>query len=45
MEKVERPMMEPLGDVQLKEAKAGAINWIQQLQMKSEDIFIKKVSL
>lgn len=34
--------MEPLGDVQLKEAKAGAINWIQQLQMKSEDIFIKK---
>lgn len=42
MEKVERPMMEPLGDVQLKEAKAGAINWIQQLQMKSEDIFIKK---
>ncbi|MFE4144421.1 stage II sporulation protein E [Peribacillus sp. YIM B13472] len=42
MEKVERPMMEPLGDVQLKEAKAGAINWIHQLQMKSEDIFIKK---
>ncbi|WP_285769328.1 stage II sporulation protein E [Peribacillus sp. SI8-4] len=42
MEKVERPMMEPLGDVQLKEAKAGAINWIQQLQMKSEDLFIKK---
>ncbi|MED3983883.1 stage II sporulation protein E [Peribacillus simplex] len=42
MEKVERPMMEPLGDVQLKEAKAGAINWIQQLQMKTEDIFIKK---
>ncbi|MGE7907819.1 stage II sporulation protein E [Peribacillus sp. NPDC094092] len=42
MEKVERPMMEPLGDVQLKEAKEGAINWIQQLQMKSEDIFIKK---
>ncbi|MEC0276617.1 stage II sporulation protein E [Peribacillus frigoritolerans] len=42
MEKVERPMMEPLGDVQLKEAKAGAINWIQQLQMKSEEIFIKK---
>jgi stage II sporulation protein E len=42
MEKVERPMMEPLGDVQLKEAKAGAINWIQQLQMKSEHIFIKK---
>ncbi|KWW12439.1 MULTISPECIES: stage II sporulation protein E [Bacillaceae] len=42
MEKVERPMLEPLGDVQLKEAKAGAINWIQQLQMKSEDIFIKK---
>ncbi|SIS12653.1 stage II sporulation protein E [Peribacillus simplex] len=35
-------MMEPLGDVQLKEAKAGAINWIHQLQMKSEDIFIKK---
>lgn len=35
-------MLEPLGDVQLKEAKAGAINWIQQLQMKSEDIFIKK---
>ena len=34
--------MEPLGDVQLKEAKAGAINWIQQLQMKTEDIFIKK---
>ncbi|MGE6379369.1 stage II sporulation protein E [Peribacillus muralis] len=42
MEKVERPMLEPLGDVQLKEAKAGAINWIQQLQLKSEDIFIKK---
>ncbi|RRN68270.1 stage II sporulation protein E [Peribacillus simplex] len=42
MEKVERPMMEPLGDVQLKEAKAGAINWIQQLQTKTEDIFIKK---
>ncbi|MGG4266016.1 stage II sporulation protein E [Peribacillus simplex] len=42
MEKVERPMMESLGDVQLKEAKAGAINWIQQLQMKTEDIFIKK---
>ncbi|SNT47731.1 stage II sporulation protein E [Bacillus sp. OK838] len=35
-------MMEPLGDVQLKEAKAGAINWIQQLQTKTEDIFIKK---
>lgn len=34
--------MESLGDVQLKEAKAGAINWIQQLQMKTEDIFIKK---
>lgn len=34
--------MEPLGDVQLKEAKAGAINWIQQLQTKTEDIFIKK---
>ncbi|MGE7767842.1 stage II sporulation protein E [Peribacillus sp. NPDC096540] len=42
MEKVERPMMEPLGDVQLKEAKEGAINWIQQLQTKTDDIFIKK---
>lgn len=42
MEKIERPMMEPLGDVQLKEAKEGAINWIQKLQTKTDDIFIKK---
>ncbi|MFJ7640593.1 stage II sporulation protein E [Peribacillus sp. NPDC097264] len=42
MEKIERPMMEPLGDVQLKEAKDGAINWIQTLQAKTDDIFIKK---
>ncbi len=35
-------MMEPLGDVQLKEAKDGAINWIQTLQAKTDDIFIKK---
>ncbi|MFJ7748045.1 stage II sporulation protein E [Peribacillus sp. NPDC097295] len=42
MEKIERPMMEPLGDVQLKEAKEGAINWIQKLQAKTDDIFIKK---
>lgn len=35
-------MMEPLGDVQLKEAKEGAINWIQKLQAKTDDIFIKK---
>ena len=42
MEKIERPIMEPLGDVQLKEAKEGAINWIQKLQAKTDDIFIKK---
>ncbi|MFJ7832361.1 stage II sporulation protein E [Peribacillus sp. NPDC097284] len=42
MEKIERPMMEPLGDVQLKEAKDEAINWIQTLQAKTDDIFIKK---
>ena len=42
MEKVERPLMDPLGEVQLKEAKEGAINWFEKLQAKAEDLFIKK---
>ncbi|SFD01568.1 stage II sporulation protein E [Bacillus sp. OV322] len=42
MEKIERNMIEPIADVNIHEAKAGAINWIHKLQAKSEDFFLKK---
>lgn len=42
MEKVNRNFVDPLGEVQLKEAKDGAINWFHQLQVKMETIFLYK---
>ena len=42
MEKVTRSFIDPLGEAQLKEAKADAINWFQQMQVKMEDIFLNK---
>lgn len=42
MEKIERNIMEPISDVHLQEAKTGAINWINQLQRKAEEVFLRK---
>ena len=42
MEKVNRSLIEPLGEVQLKNVKTGAINWFQKLQVKMEDLFSNK---
>ncbi|PLT33057.1 stage II sporulation protein E [Bacillus sp. V5-8f] len=42
MEKVERSMVEPITEAHLHEAKTGALNWMQHLQKKAEDIFMRK---
>ncbi|RFU62655.1 stage II sporulation protein E [Peribacillus glennii] len=42
MEKIERNIIEPITDVHLDEAKTGVLNWLQHLQKKTEDIFVRK---
>lgn len=42
MEKIERNVLEPIAEVHLQGAKAGAIHWITHLQTKLIDIFIKR---
>jgi stage II sporulation protein E len=42
MEKIERNLIEPIADVHLHEAKTDAINWINHLQAKLEDGFLRK---
>lgn len=42
MEKVNRSLIDPLGGAQLNKAKAGAIHWLQQTQIKMEKLFLNK---
>jgi stage II sporulation protein E len=42
MQKVERNLIEPMGEVNFKEAKVDASKWMKSLQLKMEDLFVKK---